>query len=248
MKALIIDNETNLRSALKRLLQEFCPEITLTEEADGVKTGLHKIRTFLPDIVLLDVEMDDGSGFDLMKQVTDPSFQLIFVTAHNQYAIQAFRFSAIDYLLKPVDPEALQNSVRKAQKSIRDGNLQQQVQVLLQQLSGIHTHDKKIVLKDLENTYFIKVADILYCEAEGTYTRFFTSGNNPILVSKNLKEYEAVLEPLGFIRTHHSFLANPDKIKLFDKTDGGTLVLEGGASIPVSQRKKEAVLQLLEKL
>lgn len=246
MKALIIDNEPPLRSALQKLLKEFCPEITNTEEADGVITGLQKIRSFVPDIVLLDVEMDDGSGFDLMKQVPDPPFQLVFVTAHNQYAIEAFQFSAIDYLLKPVDPEALQKSVQKAQKHIRNNNLQQQVQVLLQQVAGIANHDRKIVLKDLENTYFIKVADILYCEAEGTYTKFFIAGNESILVSKNLKEYEAILEPLGFIRTHHSFLANPNKIKLFDKTDGGALVLEGGASIPVSQRKKDFVIHFLE--
>lgn len=247
MKALIIDNEALLRKGLKQMLQAFCPVVTATEEAEGVQTGLQKIRSFHPDIVFLDVEMDDGTGFDLMKQVQEHTFQLVFVTAHNQYAIEAFQFSAIDYLLKPVDPEALQKSVSKAQRNIRNSNLQGQVEVLLQQLAGIQNHEKRIVLKDLENTYFIRVSDILFCEAEGTYTKFFTGNTSPILVSKNLKEYEAILEPLGFIRTHHSFLANPDKIKLFDKTDGGTLVLEGGHKIPVSQRKREAVLQMLER-
>lgn len=246
MRALIIDNEPQLRTALQKLLQVFCPEINATDEAPGVQTGLQKIKTFHPDIVFLDVEMDDGTGFDLMRQVPAPSFQLVFVTAHNQYAIEAFQFSAIDYLLKPVDPDALQKTVLKAQKNIRNTNLQQQVEVLLQQMAGLQNQDKKIVLKDLENTYFIKVSDILYCEAEGTYTKFFISGSAPILVSKNLKEYEAILEPLGFIRTHHSFLANPEKIKLFDKTEGGVLVLEGGFSIPVSQRKRDYVLQVLE--
>ncbi len=246
MRALIIDNEPQLRTALQKLLQVFCPEINATDEAPGVQTGLQKIKTFHPDIVFLDVEMDDGTGFDLMRQVPAPSFQLVFVTAHNQYAIEAFQFSAIDYLLKPVDPDALQKTVLKAQKNIRNTNLQQQVEVLLQQMAGLQNQDKKIVLKDLENTYFIKVSDILYCEAEGTYTKFFISGSAPILVSKNLKEYEAILEPLGFIRTHHSFLANPEKIKLFDKTEGGALVLEGGFSIPVSQRKRDYVLQVLE--
>jgi two-component system, LytTR family, response regulator len=246
MKALIIDNEEHLRTALKALLKEYCPEISVTEEAAGVQEGLQKIKSFQPHIVFLDVEMEDGTGFDLMKQVSDPVFQLIFVTAHNQYAIEAFQFSAIDYLLKPVDPEALQKSVQKAQKNMRNSNLQQQVQVLLQQMAGIQNQEKKIVLKDLDNTYFIKVADILYCEAEGTYTKFFIAGNDPILVSKHLKEYETVLEPIGFLRTHHSFLVNPVKIKLFDKTDGGALVLEGGLHVPVSQRKKEWVLSVLE--
>lgn len=246
MKALIIDNEAFLRTGLRKMLGEFCPEIKSVEEAEGVQAGLQKIKNFSPDIVLLDIEMEDGTGFDLLKQIAEPAFQLIFVTAHNQYAIEAFRFSAIDYLLKPVDPEALQKSIHKAQKNIRSSSLQQQVQILLQQMAGIANHERKIVLKDLENTYFIKVSEILYCEAEGTYTKFFVTGNKSILVSKNLKEYEAILEPLGFIRTHHSFLANPDKIKLFDKTDGGTLILEGGLTVPVSQRKRDHVLQLLE--
>lgn len=247
MKVLVIDNEPNLRTAVKALLNAFCPDITQIEEADSVQNGLQKIKNFQPDIVMLDVEMEDGTGFDLMKQIPHPSFQLIFVTAHNKYAIEAFKFSAIDYLLKPVDPDALQNSIRKAGTHIRNNNLHQQMQVLLQQLSGIHNQDRKIVLKDIENTYFIRVSDILYCEAEGTYTRFYFSNSDPILVSKNLKEYESILEPLGFVRTHHSFLVNPDKIKLYDKTDGGTLLLDGGQSIPVSQRKKDTVLSLLEK-
>jgi len=246
MKVLVIDNEPNLRTAIKALLNAFCPEIKSIEEADGVQTGLQKVKVFQPDVVLLDVEMDDGSGFDLMKQVVNPGFQLIFITAHNKYAIEAFQFSAIDYLLKPVDPDALQKSMQKAAMNIRNSNLQQQVEVLLQQLSGIQNHDRKIVLKDIENTYFIKVADILFCEAEGTYTKFYFSNNDPILVSKNLKEYETILEPLGFLRTHHSFLANPGKVKMYDKTDGGALILEGGHSIPVSQRKKDFVMQVLE--
>jgi two-component system, LytTR family, response regulator len=247
MKLLIIDNEPNLRKALIALLHTFCPEITTVDEAESVRTGLQKIKALQPDIVLLDVEMDDGTGFDLMKQVVNPGFQLIFVTAHNQYAIEAFQFSAIDYLLKPVDPDALQKSIRKATTHIQNNNLQQQVQVLLQQLAGIQHHDRKIVLKDIENTYFIRVNDILYCKAEGTYTKFYFISGEPILVSKNLKEYETLLEPLGFIRTHHSFLANPGKIKMYDKTDGGSLILEGGHSIPVSQRKKDNVLSMLEK-
>lgn len=246
MKALIVDNEEHLRKALSELLKEFCPEVRTIETATGVQEGLQKIKSYHPDIVLLDVEMDDGTGFDLMKQIQDPSFQLVFVTAHNQYAIEAFQFSAIDYLLKPVDPDALQNSIQKAQRNLRNSSLQQQVQVLLQQLAGIQNQEKKIVLKDLDNTYFIRVADILYCEAEGTYTKFFIAGAEPILVSRHLKEYETVLEPIGFIRTHHSFLANPAKIKLYDKTDGGSLILEGGYTVPVSQRKKEWVLSILE--
>jgi two-component system LytT family response regulator len=247
MKILIIDNEPNIRIAIKALVQSCCPGVSAIEEADGVKSGLEKIKSFQPEILLLDVEMDDGSGFDLMKQVINPGFQLIFVTAHNKYAIEAFQFSAIDYLLKPVDPEALQNSIQRATTNIRHKDLSRQIEVMMQQLSGRTEHEKRIVLRDIDNIYFVKVSDILYCMAEGTYTKFYFSNNEPILVSKNLKEYEAMLEPLGFLRTHHSYLANPEKIRVYDKSDGGSLLLEGGHSIPVSQRKKDFVIQILEK-
>jgi len=247
MKLLIIDNEPNLRTALRVLLQAFCPEITTIEEADGVLSGLHKIKNFQPDIVLLDVEMDDGSGFDLMKQVTHPAFQLIFVTAHNRYAIEAFQFSAIDYLLKPVDPDALQKSIQKAVRNIQGKDLGRQIEFLLHQLSDKYDHEKKIVLKDIDNIYFVRVSDILYCLAEGTYTKFFLQNRPPVMVSKNLKEYENMLEPLGFIRTHHSYLVNPSKIIRFDKSDGGSLILEDNLKVPLAQRKKEWVLSLLER-
>ncbi len=245
-KLLIIDNEAHLRNGLRMLLEAFCPEITSIAEAEGVQSGLEAIKHFKPDIVCLDVEMDDGTGFDLMSQIKDPNFQLIFITAHNKYAIDAFQFSAIDFLLKPVDPEGLQRSISRALQQIKSKDLQMQIDFLLQQMSGKHDYEKRIVLKDISNVYFVKIKDILFCEAEGTYTRFYLFGAEPILVSKNLKEYESILEPIGFIRTHNSYLVNPDKINLFDKSNGGALVLEGGHSIPVSQRKKDFVLHLLE--
>lgn len=247
MKLLLIDNEPNVRQGLKQMIQAVSTESNTIEEADGVESGLQIIKSFSPDIIFLDIEMDDGSGFDLLNRVAHPSFQLIFTTAHDQYAIQAFKFSAIDYLLKPIDPDELSKSLDKAVHYIRNNDLNKQLSVLMQQLTHKTDHERKIVLKDIESTYFIKVCDILFCEADGTYTRFHIANNNPILVSKNLKEYEMLLEPLGFLRTHHSFLANPDKIKMYDKTDGGSLILEGGHRIPVSQRKRDFVLGILEK-
>jgi two-component system, LytTR family, response regulator len=246
MKVLLIDDEVNQRNAVKQLLRSFCPLVQTIEEAGSVQSGLQAVQHFQPDLVFLDVEMGDGTGFDLMREVKNPGFQLVFITAHNKYAITAFQYSAIDYLLKPVDPSELKRAVDRAAGHIKNSSLREQLQVLMQQLAGIHKQDRKIVLKDIENTYFIKVADVLYCEAAGSYTRFYFTNQAPILVSRNLKEYEDVLEGLGFIRTHHSFLANPEKIKLFDKTDGGMLILEGGLSIPVSQRKKDFVMQVLE--
>ncbi|MBK8686504.1 MAG: response regulator transcription factor [Bacteroidetes bacterium] len=246
MKVLIIDNEAPLREGLKCMLQAYCPGIQSIAEADGVESGYKSILLFQPDIVLLDVEMDDGTGFDLAARIEEHHFQLIFVTAHDKYAVDAFRFSAIDFLLKPVHPEHLQRSIERASVRMEEHDLKKQIQFLLTQMNGRQDTEKRIVLRDVQNVYFIKVKDILYCEAERTYTRFFISGHDPILVSRNLKEYESILEPLGFIRTHHSYLANPEKIEVFDKTNGGVLILENGHQVPLSQRKKETVLHWLE--
>ncbi|NOT92362.1 LytR/AlgR family response regulator transcription factor [Ferruginibacter sp.] len=247
MKILLVDNESEIRLVLKDMVTACGNGLYVIEEADGVASGIAKINTFIPDIVLLDVEMNDGTGFDLIKQIPNPAFQLIFTTAHNQYAIQAIKYSAIDYLLKPIDPVELNNSLQKATKNISTQTMQQQLAVLMQQFTNKQEPERQIVIKDIDKTYFIKMADILYCEAEGSYTKFYLTNSEPIFVSRNLRYYEELLEPAGFFRTHHSCLVNPTKIKIYDrKTDCGTLILEGGHTVPVSQRKKDFVLQLLE--
>ena len=218
MKILLIDNEREVRLILKDMVAVWSNGMHIIDEADGVASGVQKINSFQPDIVLLDVEMNDGTGFDLLKQLTNPSFQLIFTTAHNQYAIQAFKFSAIDYLLKPIDPVELNNALQKATEHIVNHNLQNQLTVLMQQLAGKNDraeNGQQIVLKDIDKTYFIKMNDILYCEAEGSYTKFYISNSEPIFVSRNLRSYEELLAPAGFIRTHHSCLVNPGKIKVY---------------------------------
>ncbi|MFY8128283.1 MAG: LytR/AlgR family response regulator transcription factor [Chitinophagaceae bacterium] len=246
MKILIIDNEAPIRTMLAAMLQHIVDVNDEIFEANGVVTGLQNIETIGPDIVFLDIEMDDGTGFDLLQQLHKINFQLIITTAHNKYAIDAFKVSAIDYLLKPISQTDLIKSIEKAKLYISHSHVEQQLQVLMSQINKTNGFNKKIVLKDIDSTYFIAVNDILYCEAGGTYTKFFFSNSNPILVSKNLKEYESILEPLGFIRTHHSYLVNPNKIKMISKKEQGCLVLEGGSLVPISQRKKEFVFKKLE--
>ncbi len=247
MKILLVDNEPAIRHVLRDMVAAWSKGMHTIEEADGVTTGASIINSYKPDVVFLDVEMNDGTGFDLLSQLTKPSFQLIFTTAHNQYAIQAFKFSAIDYLLKPIDPFDLNTALQKALENINSNTLQQQLAVLMQQVGNKAEPEKQIVLKDIDKTYFIKMNDILYCEAEGSYTKFYLANAEPIFVSRNLRSYEELLSPAGFIRTHHSCLVNPTKIKVYDrKTDSGTLILEGGHTIPVSQRKKDFVIQFLE--
>lgn len=248
MRTLIIDNEEQIRIGLKKQLKISCPVISEIEEASGVKSGLKAIEAFKPDLVFLDVEMDDGTGIELIKKLEHYNFQLIFITAHDKYAINAFKLSAIDFLLKPIDVEDLIKAVNKAEQNLKSKTLDLQFQILQESLSSITIHEKKIVLKDSESIYFVKVSDIVHCKAEGPYTEFYLIPQQKIIISKSLKEYEELLEPFGFIRTHHSHLINIKRIVRFDKADGGTLILENKQVVPVSQRKREQIMELLNNM
>lgn len=248
MNVLIIDNDPKIREGLKEMIVKYAPSISQIFEAGGVMEGIEAIKKIEPQIVYLDVEMDDGTGFDLIKQIGNYTFQLVFITAHDKYAVDAFRFSAIDFLQKPIDLEDLLDSIEKAKTSIQNTNLQKQLQVLYENMGSIRTNEKKIVLKDNEAIHFIRVQDIIRCEADGAYTKFVVTNSTPILISKSLKEYDDLLTPFGFIRCHHSHLVNTTKIMKFDKTDGGSLILENNEYIPVSQRKKDQVLEYLSSL
>ncbi|MCB0700428.1 MAG: response regulator transcription factor [Chitinophagales bacterium] len=247
MKALIIDNSKQVRSALVDQLNVFCADdITSIDEAEGVSTGLKSIKEHKPDIVFLDVEMDDGTGLDLLKELGAVNFQLVFVTAYNKYAVDAFRFSAIDFLLKPVDPEELVAAVAKAKENIERKDTVNQIKVL--QEAMLYNNDKKIVLRNSDAIYIVKVSEIINCRAEGSYTHFNLTDDREILISKGLKEYEELLAPFHFVRAHHAHLVNLNKVVRMDKADGGTLVLDNGVHIPVSQRKREHIIHLINNL
>ncbi len=248
MRVLIIDNEAELRDGLKKMIQMYCPQIIDIYEAEGVSTGLDAINNYNPDIVFLDMEMGDGTGIDLLNQLRTYQFQLIIITAYDKYAVDAFKFSAIDFLLKPIDPEDLIDGVSKAQKNIQNVDLQKQLQILYEGMGSMRTNEKKIVLKDNESIHFIRIQDIIRCEADSSYTKFFITNSNPILISKSLKEYDDILTDYGFIRCHHSHLVNTSKILRFDKIDGGSLILDNKEIIPVSHRKKDQVLAFLSSL
>ena len=241
MRALIIDDEQNVREALKGLLNLWSPETEVVGEASGVAEGLAKIHAHVPDLVFLDVEMADGTGFDLLKLVPERKFEVIFVTAHQHYAIGAIRMSACDFLLKPVDPDDLVEAIERAQTQlINHGG--DPIDVMLQHASGVKD---RIVLKDLENIYVIKISDIIHCEADGRYTRFFVNGmERPILVSTNLKEYEQLLSPSGFVRIHHSHLINLAHINRIDKVNLSVHMSEE-QMVPISVRKKDDLLKRL---
>lgn len=248
MNILIIDNENAIRVGLVKMINSFCPNVNQIWEANGVASGIEAIGKYKPDLVFLDVEMDDGTGIQLIEKLGKFDFQLIFITAHDKYAVNAFKLSAIDFLLKPIDSNDLVSAVSKASEKIKSKSLNLQIQILQESLTSLSVNEKKIVLKDSESIYFVKIADIVHCKAEGPYTEFYLIPQQKIIISKSLKEYEEILEPYGFVRPHHSHLVNIKRIVRFDRADGGTIILENKQTIPVSQRKREHIMELLNKI
>lgn len=248
MRAIVVDDEKNVRTSLIRLLNTFCPEVKVVGEGANIQSSLKLIEETDFDLLFLDVELPDGSGMDLLKKIEERHFQVIFVTAYNQYAIDAFQLSAIGYLLKPVDPDHLIDSVKKANRLIGNPISKTELSVLLDHLQPTVKQDSKIILRDADNLYVVQIKEILRCVADGSYTRFSLSGNRTVVTSIHLKEYEKLLSKWGFVRSHHSHLINIHHVVRFNKANGGMVVLNEGIEVPVSFRKKELLIQALQRI
>ncbi|WP_083262437.1 LytR/AlgR family response regulator transcription factor [Roseivirga sp. 4D4] len=246
MNAVVIDNEPHIRAGLIKLLEIYCSEINVIGEAQSCASGQQLIDEKAPDLIFLDIEMDDGTGVDLIKSNPHLASQVIFITAHDKYAIDAFKCSALDFLLKPIDSEDLINSVEKAKASKIGLNLQARIEILENHLNR-NNHGAKIVLSDSECMHVVEMNDILWCAAEGSYTRFVLLNDEEILVSKNLKSYEEFMNESNFVRIHHSYLVNINHVKRFERSEGGSLIMTNGATLPVSVRKKDNLMQVLKK-
>lgn len=248
MKILVVDNETNIRESIVLMIENFCPFDAEIYQATGVLDGLKAITEINPNVLFLDVELDDGTGMDLLSKLSEIDFHVVFITAHNKYAIDAFRYSAIDFLLKPIQPDELIDAFDKISKQAKNKNLLEQIHIMQDSLNKIASSGKKIVLKDSNSIYFVNVNDIIRCESDGQYTEFYIDNLKKIVISKPLKEYEELLEPFGFIRPHHSHIINTNKILRFDKVDGGSLIMQNNDEIPVSHRKKTQILKVLDSM
>ncbi len=246
MKILIVDDELSPREQSKRLLAEFFPEITVCAEAENVNAAYEAILIHQPDVVLLDVDMPDGTAFDLLKRLPQINFNIIFITAHEKYALQAIKFSALDYLLKPYTSGDFVEAIRKAQRKEAAEDSSLKFNALLQNFQ--HQQPSKIVLRTSESIHVVQLNEIIRLQADGAYTTFYVLNRKPIVVSKNLKEYDNLLENSGFIRTHQSHLVNSRYIVCFHKTDGGSLGLTDKTQVPVASRYKEKVLQAIERI
>lgn len=248
MRAILIDDEISNLENLRALLEKHCPQVTIMATAQNVVDAVDAIEKHLPHLVFLDIQMGEQTGFDVLKTLPTRNFEVIFVTAYDQYGIQAVKFAALDYLLKPIDIEELINAVSKAEYKLTAQTQTSQLDFLLQQLKKPETNVSKIALQLQSEIRYVTLSEIIRCEADNTYTHFFLSNNEKILVSKSLKEYADLLRPSGFLRTHQSHLVNPKYVKSWLKEDGGVLLLLSGEKIPISKPNKDTVKQALQQL
>lgn len=246
MKVVIVDDEKNNSELLSNLLAMFCKEVEVLAIADSVQSGYQAITDHKPDLVLLDIQMPDGTGFDLLQCFDNYDFKVIFITAHQEYAIEAFKISAIDYILKPLSPPMLIAAVKKAGQAISSNDLNQKIKNLLSHVSE-SGQEKKIVLKTLERIYSVGIQEIVRFESEGSYTTVFLRDGKRIVVSRLIKEFDEMLCNDNFTRVHQSHLINMDYLFCFEKTDS-QIMMKDNSLIPVSSRKKEHVLSLINAL
>lgn len=245
-RGLIIDDEEDGREALYMAIKEFCPEIEVVAICDSAQSGIEAIKKNHPDLVFLDIQMPHMSGFDMLQQLETIDFQVIFVTAYDRYAIKAIKFSALDYLLKPIDIDELQAAVKKITDPVIKDQIEYQLQATYKNIPKDNGGLKKVAVPTLDSLLFLNTNDIIYCEAEGNYTTIYMVGKRNLVVSKTLGDFEQFLTDSGFCRIHHSFLINMDHIHEYVKGDGGYVKLTEGHHADVSRRKKEHFLRQLQ--
>ncbi|BDS15229.1 LytR/AlgR family response regulator transcription factor [Aureispira anguillae] len=248
MNVLIIDDEELARATLITLITVCSSEISSIREADSVKTALAAIQSQKPDLIFLDISLNDGNGFDILRQSTIKNLNIIFVTAHNEYGVKALKASAIDYLIKPINSSELTTAILKAKEKIATQRIHKNFELLLSNLDSPKTEISKIVVKTMSDIHLIQVEDIIYCESDKGYTTFYLVNQRKVVSSKSLGEYEDILPENHFMRTHHSFLVNLNHVIRYEKRDKNVLVMVENHAIAVSVRRREALIHYFDQL
>lgn len=245
VKTIIVDDEPGIREMLKLFLSDYFTDIKVIAEAEGVDDAIAVIEHNQPDLLFLDIEIKGGTGFHVLQKLKSQNFKLIFITAFNEFAIQAIKFSALDYILKPVNEFEFKAGVEKALRQIETSKPEQTEALFY----NYHERQgKKVVLRTSGELHVVDLNELVRCQADNTYTIFYLVSGEKIMVSNGLGEYSEILSPFGFVRTHQSHLVNIGFVRKFDKTNGGSLILKDKTSIPVSTRHKAGVLEILGKL
>jgi len=244
VRCVLIDDEVKNLENLKILLEDFCDNAQVLALCQNVSDGVEAIAKHKPDIVFLDIQMQRETGFDLLAKVKPIDFEVIFITAHSEYAIKAFKFSAIDYLLKPIDIEELKRAVDKVEKKL-NVNISGRLENLLQNLKPAVGQNYNLTIPTSDGLIFVKIENIIYCAASSNYTEIFTSDGKKYIVSRTLKEYEELLTDHNFFRIHNSFVINLNCIKKYVRGEGGYVIMSNDVSLDVSKRRKEPFLSKL---
>jgi two-component system LytT family response regulator len=247
IRTVLVDDETDNITVLQQLLETYCHQVIVVGTAAGVDTALPLIREMDPDLVFLDIEMIQGNGFDLLNQLQPLSFQVIFVTAFDEYAVKAFKYSAVDYLLKPVDIEELRHAVNKVEEH-RQGKLDlRPIRMLLENVGAMHLSQQKMAIPTINGLSFVAIANIIRFEAKGNYTAIYITDGEPLMATRTIKDYELLLPEAIFCRIHNSHIVNLQKIQTYHKGRGGYVTMEDGTSIEVASRRRQEFLQKLVK-
>lgn len=247
IKAVLVDDEKNALEMMEWLLTTYCPQVEIAAMCSSAEQGIEAVHTHRPDVLFLDIEMPKLNGFDMLEKFDKLFFDVVFCTAYDQFAIKAFKYSALNYLLKPVDPEDLKTTVQRieAKKTIPT---KEQFDLLLRNIQQpVKTTPQRIALTTSDGLIFVPTADIIYCEAESNYTSVVLSGGKKILVSKVLKEIDEALSGPDFYRVHSSFLININRIKKFVRGDGGYIIMDNDATVSISRSRKQEFMELFSK-
>ena len=246
LTAIIVEDEEFARENLKLLIQEFCPTVKVVAAEDNIQDGIKYIDKFLPDILFLDIKIQRNTGFDLLKHYKTVGFDIIFTTAFAEYAIEAIKFSAIDYLLKPIDLTDLRNAIDKIEKKNSTDNMTKKLEALFYNLQRTKEDYPTLAVPSSNGLTFLNVKDIVYCEAEGNYTKIYLNNGQHLLICKTLKEYDLILSKFDFVRVHHGFLVNLKEVKNYIRGEGGYVIMSNKKEIDVSKRKKDEFLKRIE--
>ncbi len=242
IKAIIIDDESHCLATLSLLLNEYCKEVSVLEQCNSAKKGLEAIEKHKPDLVFLDIEMPSMNGFEMLEHVNHINFAIIFTTSYDQYAIKAIRFSALDYLLKPVDPTDLEMAVKKTRQ--QQLPVAEQFQMLLKQVHGRGFQFYKFAVPTIEGFELIPADQVIYFEANDNYTHIFLKNKTKVIASRILKDVEEQLSDFSFfIRVHHSYMVNMNEVTKYIRGEGGYLVMSDGSTVNVSRSRKDALMK-----
>ena len=248
MNTLIVEDEDASYEVLEGIIKKYATHLNVIGRAKTVDQAIKLVEETSPELVFLDIDLPDGTGFDFIKKLKPVDFSIIFVTAYNQYAVQAFRFSATDFLLKPINDDEFREAIEKVEQNEKQKNLNLRLDILLANLQSQITDVKKIILKTLEDIFIVSVKDIVSIQSDGAYSHFSLLSGKRITVSSNLKKYEEMLFDQGFFRSHQCHLVNLVHVERFHKLDGGMLIMKNGSSVPVSSRKRDALMNVLNRI